>query len=74
MTQAALTYAQNHRTDFLEDLKTLLRIPSISTQSEHNADIQRTAQWLADKMTAIGLKHVALYPHRQTSRGLRGMA
>lgn len=62
MTQAALTYAQNHQTDFLEDLKTLLRIPSISTQSDHNTDIEKAAQWLADKMTAIGLKQVALYP------------
>lgn len=58
----ALAYAQTHQADFLADLQTLLRIPSISTSAENAADIQRAAQWLADKLTALGLRHVSLMP------------
>jgi len=39
-----MTYHQRHQTDFLEGLKTFLRIPSISTLSEHKPDIRR-ARW-----------------------------
>ena len=34
-SDAALAYADEHRDAFLEDLKALLRIPSISTLPEH---------------------------------------
>ena len=60
--QAALTYAKIHQTDTLADLQALLRIPSISTFSESAADIQQAAQWLADKLTEIGLYHVNVMP------------
>ena len=57
---AALAYANEHRDAFLEDLKALLRIPSISTLPEHKGDIQRAAQFVADQFTAVGLKKVRL--------------
>ncbi|HET9981801.1 MAG TPA: M20/M25/M40 family metallo-hydrolase, partial [Ktedonobacterales bacterium] len=57
---AALAYADEHRGAFLDDLKALLRIPSISTLPEHKGDIQRAAQFVADQLTAIGLKKVKL--------------
>ena len=57
---AALAYANEHRDAFLDDLKALLRIPSISTLPEHNGDIQRAAQFVADQLTAVGLKKVRL--------------
>jgi acetylornithine deacetylase/succinyl-diaminopimelate desuccinylase-like protein len=57
---AALAYADEHRDAFLDDLKALLRIPSISTLPEHKGDIQRAAQFVADQLTAIGLKKVRL--------------
>jgi acetylornithine deacetylase/succinyl-diaminopimelate desuccinylase-like protein len=55
---AALAYADEHRDAFLEDLKTLLRIPSISTLPEHAKDVQRAAQFVADQLSHIGLKKV----------------
>ena len=55
---AALAYADEHRDAFLEDLKALLRIPSISTLPEHAKDVQRAAQFVADQLSAIGLKKV----------------
>jgi acetylornithine deacetylase/succinyl-diaminopimelate desuccinylase-like protein len=57
-SDAALAYADEHREAFLEDLKTLLRIPSISTLPEHAKDVQRAAQFVADQLSAIGLKKV----------------
>ena len=44
----------------LEELKELLRIPSISSLSEHKQDVQKAASWLAGKLTAIGMEHVEI--------------
>lgn len=62
MSKAALKYAQKHQADYLEQLKALLKIPGISTQTEHTSDIKKTAEWLMTYMEAIGLQNVALYP------------
>lgn len=58
----ALTYAQSHQDETLAALKELLSIPSISTNPENETDMDRAAQWLADKLTAIGLDNVQLMP------------
>ncbi|MBI1880263.1 MAG: peptidase M20, partial [Chloroflexi bacterium] len=58
MRNDALTYTQHHRTEALTELQALLRIPSISTQPESKSDIQRAAQWLADKLGGMGLQNV----------------
>src|ERR1043166_2781904 len=44
-----------NRTRMRDELFELLRIPSVSARSEHNADTARAAEWLADKLRAIGL-------------------
>ncbi len=54
----AIEYAQNHREDHLNELFDFLRIPSVSTQPEHDADIQKAARWLADAMEEAGLENV----------------
>jgi acetylornithine deacetylase/succinyl-diaminopimelate desuccinylase-like protein len=56
----ALAYADAHRDAFLDDLKALLRIPSISTLPEHREDIRHAAQFVADQLTSIGMKKVRL--------------
>ncbi|MVO99334.1 dipeptidase [Paenibacillus lutrae] len=50
-------YAAQHRERHLEELKELLRIPSISTLSEHKGDVARCAQWLSEALTDSGLEH-----------------
>lgn len=62
MLTDVLNFAQSHRASALSELKDLLRIPSISTLPEHKNDMQRAAQWLADKLIAIGLEHVQVMP------------
>jgi acetylornithine deacetylase/succinyl-diaminopimelate desuccinylase-like protein len=56
----ALAYVESHRDAFLDDLKDLLRIPSISTLHEHRDDVRRAAQYVADQLSAIGFKKVRL--------------
>lgn len=48
-------YASAHASRFLDELKDLLRIPSISTLPQHAADVQRAAEWLAADMRRIGM-------------------
>ena len=50
-----MTYYQEHQADFLEGLKTFLRIPSVSTLSEHKPDILRAAQFTADELRGAGM-------------------
>ncbi len=57
---AATEYARNHGTVFLNELKGLLSIPSVSTLPEHRADVHRTAELLAAEMRRIGMEHVEL--------------
>src|SRR5215467_1677074 len=50
-----MNYYQQHRADFLEGLKTFLRIPSISTLSEHKPDIRRAAEFAVNELRAAGM-------------------
>ena len=47
--------------DPLEELASFLRFPSISTQPEHAPDLVSCAEWLREKLTAIGLT-ATVYP------------
>lgn len=40
---------------FIEELFDFIRIPSVSTQEEHKADVKRAAQWLVDHLKSIGI-------------------
>ncbi len=58
----ALTYAQQNRDRFLEDLKDLLVIPSISTSTEYKPEILRAAHWVADHLRGLGIENVEVMP------------
>jgi acetylornithine deacetylase/succinyl-diaminopimelate desuccinylase-like protein len=47
-------YLEAHRGRFEEQLKALLRIPSISAQPAHDADTRRAAEFVRDDLEAIG--------------------
>ena len=49
-----------NRERYLEELKALLAIPSISALPEHTGDVKRCADWCADEMRRIGLQNVRL--------------
>jgi len=49
-----MNYYEQHRGEFLEGLKAFLRIPSISTLSEHKGDVRRAAEFARDELRAAG--------------------
>jgi acetylornithine deacetylase/succinyl-diaminopimelate desuccinylase-like protein len=56
----AVEYALKSQDRFLEELKGLLCIPSISTLPEHAHDVRHTATLLAAELGRIGLENVRL--------------
>jgi acetylornithine deacetylase/succinyl-diaminopimelate desuccinylase-like protein len=57
-----IDFINMNRERYVDELKGLLAIPSISALSEHRADVTRCAEWCADEMRRIGLQNVALKP------------
>jgi acetylornithine deacetylase/succinyl-diaminopimelate desuccinylase-like protein len=53
-------YIESKKEEHLGELKEFLRIPSVSTQTEHKADIEKAAQWVADKLRTAGLEKVEI--------------
>ncbi len=51
-----------NRDKYIEELKALLAIPSISALAEHAGDVKRCAEWCADEMRRIGMQNVKLIP------------
>jgi acetylornithine deacetylase/succinyl-diaminopimelate desuccinylase-like protein len=49
-------YLDAHRGDFEDQLKALLRIPSVSAQPDHDADTRRAAEFVRDDLAAMGLR------------------
>jgi len=49
-------YLEDHREHFLESLKAVLRIPSVSTQPQHAADMMRCAEHVKKDLLAAGME------------------
>lgn len=58
----AREYITAHRQDLLDDLDSWLRIPGISAQPEHHADVARSAEWLSAALTELGFPTVETWP------------
>jgi acetylornithine deacetylase/succinyl-diaminopimelate desuccinylase-like protein len=59
---AAIQYAHQHRSRFLQELDEFLRFPSVSTDPDRAADVQRTAEWVAAQIKDLGFKNVQVFP------------
>jgi acetylornithine deacetylase/succinyl-diaminopimelate desuccinylase-like protein len=57
---AAVSFAKQNATRFVDELKALLRIPSISTSPEHAGDVRRAAEFVAAELKRIGMENVRL--------------
>lgn len=57
----ALKYASKNGPKFIEELKALLRIPSISTDPAYADDVRRAATWFADHLRKIGIEEVQVH-------------
>jgi acetylornithine deacetylase/succinyl-diaminopimelate desuccinylase-like protein len=58
--ETVLAYLEENKDRFLGELKEFLAIPSVSSQSDHNDDVRRCAEWVANQMRTIGLQDVQI--------------
>jgi acetylornithine deacetylase/succinyl-diaminopimelate desuccinylase-like protein len=57
-----LDYLTQNRDGFLKELLDFLRIPSISSLSEHAGDVQKAAEWVARRMKQAGIENIKIMP------------
>jgi acetylornithine deacetylase/succinyl-diaminopimelate desuccinylase-like protein len=60
--EKVINYIEQNKSRYLNELKDLLAIPSISTTPENKPDIERCARWLADHLKTIGLENIQIFP------------
>ena len=60
MSSSAVVYATQNHPRFLNDLKALLRIPSVSTLPEHKEDCRKAAESLLAELKRIGMENSRL--------------
>lgn len=61
-TPAHDRYLADHADRYLDELHAFLRIPSVSALPAHRPDVFAAADWLADRLRAIGVPEVSLLP------------
>ena len=59
---SAVSYARENQKRFVDELKDLLRIPSVSTAEEHKDDVRKAAEMVANDLKRIGFEHVEIIP------------
>lgn len=60
--EKALAFAHQNHARYLAEYQDFLRIPSVSTLSEHKPDMEKCAAWVAGQLTGMGFKNVAVMP------------
>ncbi|HEY6608223.1 MAG TPA: dipeptidase [Candidatus Limnocylindria bacterium] len=61
MTDAAVEYLREHDTEHLEQLDDFLRIQSVSADPERASEVRRTAEWIVDEMSRIGVERATIH-------------
>ncbi|MGH9783613.1 MAG: peptidase M20, partial [Terriglobia bacterium] len=62
MSSPVEAYIESHRDRFLNELKSFLAIPSVSTLPQHKPDVERANEFVADRLRAAGIEHVERIP------------
>src|SRR6266849_614459 len=62
MSTGTDAFVRDNQDRLLDELKSFLKIPSISTLPEHRDDIDRAAGFVADSVKAAGLENVEIIP------------
>ena len=57
-----LPFIESQRTRYLSELKELLAIPSVSSQTERKPEMLRAAEWLTKHMANMGLQNIQIMP------------
>ena len=69
MSSNAIEFSRQNKARFLDELKALLRIPSVSTLPEHKTDVRRAAEVLAAELARIGMENVRLIETGENNAG-----
>lgn len=56
------TYLDENQKRFEEEMLDFFRIPSISALPEHAGDVQKAAEWVADRLRQAGVENVEILP------------
>lgn len=62
MTKEAIKYFEENYDQMISELIDFIAIPSVSTAPEHQANVQKAAEFIASKLGAIGLQNVQVFP------------
>src|SRR5436190_15642879 len=54
--KAVEDFLTQHSARFLDELKSFLKIPSVSAVSAHQPDVRRAAEWVRDQLSSAGVK------------------
>src|SRR5580693_6632583 len=58
----AISFDRDNKQRFLDELKDLLRIPSVSTDPDRKDDVRKAAEVVAADLKRIGFEHVEIIP------------
>ena len=56
-----ISFINNNKENYINELKDFLRIPSISTLPKHKNDINKAAEFVAGKLTSAGISRVNIF-------------
>ena len=56
------TRLEQQKEQYIDELISFLRIPSISSLPEHKADVNRAADWVAERLRTAGLEEIRVMP------------
>ena len=55
-------FIEEHREQYVKELSDFLRIPSISSLSEHADDVRQAGEWVAERLQKAGMEAVEVMP------------
>ncbi len=58
----ALRYIDDHHEEFLSEISSFVRIPSISTDTLAKPDIQKAAEWLVERLKKLKAQNIEIIP------------
>jgi len=59
--QEITSFVDANKDRYLSELKDFIAIPSVSSQKNHEPDMRRCAQWVADHMRTVGMQNVQIF-------------
>jgi acetylornithine deacetylase/succinyl-diaminopimelate desuccinylase-like protein len=60
--ETILRYIESNKSRYLDELKELISIPSISTNPENKPDVLRCSEWISAHLRKIGMQNIQIFP------------